>query len=136
MLGEGLFRQTIDELKDTLTWLTFYFQGEPYLHPAFTDMVGYASSQGIYTATSTNGHFLKDDTAEKTIASGLDRLIISIDGTTQATYESYRVGGSLQKVLDGAAKIIEWKRKMKSKTSHGVFQYLQVRQNEHVIAEV
>ncbi len=136
MLGEGLFRQTIDELKDTLTWLTFYFQGEPYLHPAFTDMVGYASSQGIYTATSTNGHFLKDDTAEKTIASGLDRLIISIDGTTQATYESYRVGGSLQKVLDGAAKIIEWKRKMKSKTPHVVFQFLVVRQNEHEIPEV
>lgn len=136
MLTNDLFRNTIDELRGTLAWLTFYFQGEPYLHPAFTDMVSYASEKGIYTSTSTNGHFLKDDMAEKTVASGLDRLIISIDGSTQGTYESYRVGGSLQKVLDGASKIVEWKRKMKSKTPHVVFQFLVVRQNEHEIPEV
>lgn len=136
MLTRELFQKTIDELKDTLTWLTFYFQGEPYLHPRFTEMVEYASSRGIYTSTSTNAHFLKDDTAQKTVASGLDRLIISIDGITQASYESYRLGGSLGKVLDGTSKIVEWKRKMKSRTPHVVFQFLVVRQNEHEIPEV
>ena len=82
-------------------YLIFYFQGEPYLNPDFLDMVKYASGKKIYTATSTNAHYLNDANARRTIESGLDRLIISIDGTTQETYQQYRVGGHLNKVLEG-----------------------------------
>ena len=98
MLDVDLFRDVIDQLAPSLNYLTFYFQGEPFLHPQFLEMVKYASDKGIYTATSTNAHFLKDDHAKAAVLSSLDRLIISIDGTTQDTYESYRVGGSLDKV--------------------------------------
>jgi radical SAM protein with 4Fe4S-binding SPASM domain len=136
MLDKALFESVIDQLADTLTYLTFYFQGEPYLHPSFLDMVAYASSKGIYTATSTNAHYLGPDMARKTIASGLDRLIISIDGTSQDTYQSYRIGGSLEKVVEGTKNIIACKRASKSKTPHIVFQFLVVRPNEHEIPEV
>jgi radical SAM protein with 4Fe4S-binding SPASM domain len=135
-VSRELFQRTIDELAPTLNYLTFYFQGEPYLHPQFLDMVSYASAKGIYTATSTNAHFLKDEQAELTIKSSLDRLIISIDGTTQDSYQSYRVGGSLEKVIEGAKNIIYWKKKLKSKTPHVVFQFLVVRPNEHQIPEL
>ena len=50
----------------------------------------------IYTATSTNAHYLTDEIARKTVESGLDRLIISIDGTTQEVYKQYRVGGNIE----------------------------------------
>lgn len=136
MLDRALFERVINELAPTLTWLTFYFQGEPYLHPGFTSMVGYAASRGIYTSTSTNAHYLKDEMARETVASGLDRLIISLDGTTQNVYESYRKGGSLQKVLEGARNIVKWKRIMKSTTPHVVFQFLVLRPNEHQINDV
>lgn len=136
MLQQDMFKKTIDQLKDTLTYLTFYFQGEPYLHPQFLDMVMHASSRGIYTATSTNAHYLKDEIARQTVESGLDRLIISIDGTSQDTYESYRVGGDLSKVIEGTKSIIEWKKKLKSRTPHVIFQFLVVRPNEHQIPEV
>ncbi|MBT1704279.1 SPASM domain-containing protein [Chryseosolibacter indicus] len=136
MLQQSLFESTIDQLADTLTYLTFYFQGEPYLHPSFLKMVNYASQRGIYTATSTNGHFLKDEAAKATVQSGLDRLIISIDGTTQETYQSYRVGGSLEKVLEGTRNIIKWKRMLRSLSPHIVFQFLVVKPNEHQINEV
>ena len=99
-------------------------------------MVKYASDKGIYTATSTNAHFLKDDQAKAAVLSSLDRLIISIDGTTQDTYESYRIGGSLDKVLEGTKSILYWKKKLKSKTPHVVFQFLVVKPNEHQIPEV
>ena len=99
-------------------------------------MVSYASKNGIYTATSTNAHYLNDDNARKTIESGLDRLIISIDGTTQDTYKQYRVGGNLQKVLEGTKNIIEWKKKLKSNTPHIVFQFLVVAPNEHQIKDI
>lgn len=135
-LQKDFFRSTIDEIAGDLSYLIFYFQGEPYIHPDFLEMVNYAHHKGLYTITSTNGHFLNDDNARKTIESGLDRLIISIDGTTQETYESYRKKGQLSKVLKGAEKIIHWKKVLKSKKPHVVFQFLVVRPNEHQIPEV
>lgn len=136
MLSQQLFEKVIDELSDTLIWLTFYFQGEPFLHTGFLDMVKIASKRNIYTSTSTNGHYLNQETARQTVESGLDRLIISIDGVTQRSYEAYRVGGKLDKVLEGTKNIIHWKKKLKSKTPHVMFQFLVVRQNEHEITEV
>ena len=116
MLTEDLFKKTINELHDTLTYLLFYFQGEPYLHQGFLELVKYASKHKIYTATSTNAHYLNDTVAKATVESGLDRLIISIDGTTQDTYEQYRVGGYLSKVIEGAKNIVKWKKELNSST--------------------
>lgn len=136
MLENSFFRRTIDQMHQELLYLIFYFQGEPYLNPAFLDMVKYASSKKIYTATSTNAHYLTDENARKTVESGLDRLIISIDGTTQEVYQQYRVGGKLDKVLEGAKNIIKWKRSLNSKKPFVIFQFLVVKHNEHQIPDV
>ena len=136
MLKGALFESVIDQLASTLSYLIFYFQGEPYLHPDFLNMVKYASLKNIYTATSTNGHYLDDDAARQTILSGLDRLIISIDGTSQETYESYRMGGKLEKVIEGTKNIMRWKKQLNSPTPHVIFQFLVVKQNEHQVGEV
>lgn len=136
MLQKDFFTETIDQLYKELFYLVFYFQGEPFLNPQFLDMVQYASSKKIYTATSTNAHYLNDANAKRTVESGLDRLIISIDGTTQDVYQQYRVGGSLDKVLQGAKNMVKWKRQMKSKTPFIIFQFLVVRHNEHQVEAV
>lgn len=136
MLQKDFFRDTIDQLSRDLLYLIFYFQGEPYLNPSFLDMVKYASDKGIYTATSTNAHYLNDANAKRTVESGLDRLIISIDGTTQDVYQQYRVGGKLEKVLEGARNIMKWKKELNSKTPFVFFQFLVVKPNEHQIEDV
>ena len=89
----------MDEMAKDILYLIFYFQGEPYINPDFLDMVTYAKQKGIYTITSTNGHFLNEENARRTIESGLDRMIISVDGTTQDVYEQYRKSGKLDNVL-------------------------------------
>jgi len=136
MLENSFFSKTIDEMHRELLYLIFYFQGEPYLNPGFLDMVNYASRKKIYTATSTNAHYLTDENAKKTVESGLDRLIISIDGTTQEVYQQYRIGGKLEKVIAGAKNIVKWKKTLKSKTPFVVFQFLVVKPNEHQIEDV
>lgn len=133
MLQQDFFRQTVDQLHKDVFYLIFYFQGEPYLNPGFLDMVKYASSKKLYTATSTNAHYLTEENARKTVESGLDRLIISIDGTTQDVYEQYRVGGNLEKVLEGARNIVKWKKTLKSSKPFVFFQFLVVKPNEHQI---
>ena len=135
-LKKDFFKKTIEEVKDDLVFLIFYFQGEPYINLDFLEMVHYASKNDIYTMTSTNGHFLSDKNSEKTVNSGLDRLIISIDGTTQIVYEQYRKGGQLEKVIQGTQNIVKWKGKLKSKTPHIVLQFLVVKPNEHQIKEM
>jgi len=126
----------LDELAPTLGNLIFYFQGEPYLHPQFTDLVKMAHQRRIYTVTSTNAHFLSPENARKTVESGLSRLIISIDGTSQDTYSNYRINGQLEKVIDGAKNIVAARKALNSRTPHLIFQFLVVRQNEHQIDEV
>lgn len=135
MLDKHFFEDAIDGMRDHLMYLTFYFQGEPYLHPDFLEMVAMADCRKIYTTTSTNAHYLDDQKAEATVKSGLDRLIISIDGTDQSTYEQYRVGGKLNKVLEGARNMVAWKRRLKSATPHLIFQFLVVGPNEHQIED-
>ena len=136
MLENAFFRKTIDEMHRELLYLIFYFQGEPYLNPSFLDMIKYASGKKIYTATSTNAHYLTDENARKTVESGLDRLIISIDGTTQEVYQQYRVGGKLDKVLEGAVNIVKWKKTLNSRKPFVIFQFLVVKPNEHQVDEV
>ncbi len=135
-LRADFFRRTLDQLAPDSLCLTLYFQGEPFLNPDFLGMVAYARSKQLYTITSTNGHFLDEKMAEQTVRSGLSRLIISIDGTTQETYAAYRKNGDLRKVIEGTKNLVEWKRKLNSKTPHVVFQFLVVKPNEHQIPEV
>ena len=136
MLQKDFFKETIDDIYKDLLYLIFYFQGEPYLNPNFLEMVAYAHQKGIYTATSTNAHYLTDQKAKETVESGLDRLIISIDGTSQDVYEQYRIGGNLEKVIEGAKNIVKWKKQLNSKTPFIFFQFLVVKPNEHQIEEV
>ncbi|MCX2744594.1 radical SAM/SPASM domain-containing protein [Mangrovivirga sp. M17] len=130
------FKSLIEELKDQLTYLLLYFQGEPYLNKNFFDMVKIASKNKIYTATSTNAHYLTPENAEKTVRSGIDRVIISIDGTTQEVYQQYRVGGKLEKVIEGTKNLVNARKKLQSKTPFIIFQFLVVRPNEHQIDDI
>jgi len=129
------FNRWLDQLYPTLSYLNFYFQGEPFIHNDILQFISKASQAGIYTSTSTNAHFITEKRATEIVQSGLDRILISIDGTTQEVYEQYRVHGSLQKVLDGTKHLVEARKNLNSKTPHIIFQFLVVRPNEHQIEE-
>jgi len=98
-------------------------------------MVKMASDAKIFTSTSTNAHFLSDAMAKKTIESGLDRMIISLDGTTQKVYQQYRKEGSLEKVIQGTKNLVKWKKKLNSNTPYILLQFLVVKPNEHQVEE-
>jgi radical SAM protein with 4Fe4S-binding SPASM domain len=125
--------EMLDELGKNLFYINYYFQGEPFLNPDFLAFVQEANKRKIYTATSTNAHFIKAQTAEQIIEAGLSRLIISIDGITQSSYEDYRVHGILNKVLEGTQEIVAAKKRLKSHTPHIIWQFLVTAKNEHEI---
>lgn len=131
-----LFKSTLDQLEKELIYLLLYFQGEPYLNPDFLNMAAYAQEKGIYSASSSNGHFLTEKKAIETVESGLSELIISIDGTTQETYESYRIGGNLEKVKKGVRNLVEARNKLNSLHPYIIIQFLVVKPNEHQIEDI
>jgi radical SAM protein with 4Fe4S-binding SPASM domain len=135
-LDLNLHQKMLDQVSRSVFYINYYFQGEPFLHPQFLELIRQAKKKRIYTATSTNAHFIDKKKAEEIIDSGLDRLIISIDGLTQETYENYRVHGSLAKVIEGTNYLVEAKRQKNSSTPHLIFQFLAVKANEHEIPDV
>jgi radical SAM protein with 4Fe4S-binding SPASM domain len=136
MLSLPLFKNIIDEVHHDLVWLVLYFQGEPFLNKQFLEFVKYAAGKNIYTATSSNAHYFTDEMAKATVQSGLDRLIISIDGTTQESYSKYRIGGNLDKVIEGTKNIMEWKKKLNSSTPHVIWQFIAFKHNEHEVETI
>jgi len=132
----SLFKKLIDELKPKLQHVILYFQGEPFLNNHFIDFIQYTHDAGIYTSTSTNGQFLNRKNAKEIVLSGLDKIIVSIDGSTQQIYETYRVGGSLQKAIDGISLLVEWKKSFKSVTPLIEIQFIVLKSNEHQMNEM
>jgi radical SAM protein with 4Fe4S-binding SPASM domain len=135
-LDLDLHKEMLSQVKKSVFYINYYFQGEPFLHPQFLDLIRDAKKAKIYTATSTNAHFISKEKADEIVKSGLDRLIISIDGMTQATYEQYRVHGQLQKVIEASRFLVESKKQLQSSTPHLIFQFLAVKPNEHEIPAV
>jgi radical SAM protein with 4Fe4S-binding SPASM domain len=70
------------------------------------------------------------------VESGLDRIIISLDGTDQETYEKYRIGGSYDKVIEGVGNLVEWKKELKSNTPFIILQFIVFSTNERQVEEV
>lgn len=135
-LPEELHEKMLGDVASTVFYINYYFQGEPFLHPNFLNLIREAKRFKIYTATSTNAHFITAQVAEDIVRSGLDRLIISIDGLTQETYENYRVHGKLEKVIEGSKHLVAARKQLGSKTPHLIFQFLAVRPNEREIPQV
>ena len=136
MMSQDTFRKIIDALHEHLMYLILYFQGEPYLNPSFLEFIKYAHSKKIYTATSTNAHFLSEENALKTIESGLNRIIVSMDGTDQETYEKYRIGGNFEKVITGIENLVRAKNELGKKNPFIILQFIVFEHNIHQIQEV
>jgi len=130
------FESWVKDWSKHLIYLNFYFQGEPFIHPQLLQMIALAKKHRIYTAISTNGHFLTPAIVDQILAVGLDRIIISMDGFTQEVYEQYRVHGNVAFVKEGVQLLVNKKREKSSITPHIILQTLVVKPNEGEIDQI
>ena len=132
----NLYKTLVDQLKPTLAHIILYFQGEPFLSNKLAEFIQIAHHAKIYTSTSTNGQFLHKNNVNEIVLSGLDRIIVSIDGATQDVYETYRIGGNLNKAMHGIKELVAAKRELKSATPSIEIQFLVLKTNEHQMVEM
>ncbi len=129
-----LYKKVIDEAQGRTSLICFWNQGEPFLHPRIIDMIRYSAEKGIYSMVSTNANIMPD--ADDLVRSGLDSLIVSLDGAQQETYNRYRVNGDFDKVIENARKLIEAKRRLKSAKPVIKWQFIVMKHNEHEIERI
>ena len=130
------YKIIIDSVKKYISYQMIYFQGEPFLNSDIYKMIKYSDNNNIYTSTSTNGHFLSQLNAERVVKSGLKRIIVSLDGTNQESYEKYRIGGSYETVISGIENLVKAKNKFHSSYPKIIVQFLVFHHNEGEIQEM
>jgi radical SAM protein with 4Fe4S-binding SPASM domain len=107
------FKTVIDKLPSTVRMLLLWNQGEPFLVKDLANMIRYAKQKSMYIVTSTNGHFFrKPGEVEKIVQSGIDEIIISLDGADQESYQKYRIGGNLEIVKQGVRDLAFQKNRL------------------------
>lgn len=125
-MSREVWERVLAEVKDTAWVIQLYFQGEPLLNKNLPQMIREAHEAGLYTIVSTNAQAMTPEMAQELVTAGLDRIIISMDGLTQESYDAYRIGGNLEK----AKAAIRYLRESKGKTMIEL-QCLRLHSNEH-----
>src|SRR5690606_3831983 len=126
----------IDATKKHVLFLNLYFQGEPFLHTEMPTLIEIAQRAGITVSTSTNAHFIDSSNVEDIVTSGLHKIIISLDGYDQKSYETYRKKGSFSTVISALRLLSDTKKRLQSKTPLIEVQCLLFEHTENYIREI
>lgn len=133
VMSLDVWHRVLSEIRDTAWIMQFYFQGEPLLNKDLPQMIREAHEAGLYTIVSTNAQAMTDTLADELVKAGLDRIIISMDGLTDESYNAYRVGGSLEKTKAALRYLKESKSRRPEVSRSPIIelQCLRLKTNEH-----
>jgi MoaA/NifB/PqqE/SkfB family radical SAM enzyme len=106
------FKRLMSELGPYLLVAELFIKGEPLMNKDIYEMIACCKSYRVFTRVSSNMQFLSKELAEKMVLSGLDHLLASVDGATQASYEAYRKGGDLELALANMRHVVEAKKRL------------------------
>ncbi|MDA3865182.1 MAG: radical SAM/SPASM domain-containing protein [Salinivirgaceae bacterium] len=126
----------IDEFAPFGTVLNLYFQGESLLNPNFCAITNYAAKQKVFTILSTNAAFISKNTATNLVQSGIHRIIISVDGADQQSYEKYRSGGDLETVWRSISWLMQARKSQARLRPEIIVQTLVNKYNEHDLSVI
>ena len=128
-MSEPLFKKIIDEVVPFAELVYLHGLGESFIHPKVFDFIRYAKSRGIAVGISTNATLLDKKGAKKLIESGIDYVILAIDGATKNTYEAIRKGANFEQVEKNIKTFLKLK-KNRSKSPFTVLQFITMPENE------
>lgn len=123
----------IDELGEYLIHIDFCNWGEPLLNENIYRMIAKAKKYEIHTKLDTNFNIFDEEKAEALVNSGLDKIILSIDGASQETYSIYRKNGDFNRVIRNVKILVEKRKDLKKTCPRIEWQFLVFKHNEHEI---
>lgn len=130
------FKGIMDGFGPYLIHIDFCNWGEPLLNKEIYEMIKHAKEYNVDTKVDSNFNHFSEKDAEDMILSGLDKLIISVDGATQETYSKYRVGGDFNKVTNNSRLLLRKRKELNKTNPYITWQFLVFRHNEHEVERV
>jgi radical SAM protein with 4Fe4S-binding SPASM domain len=130
------FKNIIDRKKSYLYNIEMYGWGEPFLNKEIYKMIKYAKKNRIFVRISSHFNNISYQNVDEIIDSGLDFIILSIDGASQETYQKYRRNGDFNKVMKNVKSLIYRKKKMSKNTPFLEWQFIVNSYNEHEMEKV
>lgn len=89
--------------------------GEPSLHPDFEKILDVVRRARMKTRLYTNGLIFTRLDAAQIVKSGIDTLIVSVDGTDAASFGRQRVGGDYDSLRAGVESLFGTRSRMGSR---------------------
>lgn len=136
LMSLGDFKKVVDHIKDAVHIVMLYFTNEPLLNPDIFSMVKYAHQNNLYTEISTNAVLLIKEKTKELFESGLDRIIIDLDGTTKDSYEQFRVGAKFENVLANITYFCQQKQALKLKKPFIELQFVLNKLNQGEVEDI
>lgn len=131
------YTSLIDEVAPFIRRIGFPWYGEPFTRKDFGQFVKYASSKGMTVKIQTNGTLLYEHEIDYLVESNISLVNVAIDGLDQKTYETYRVGGNLEKVTEGVKRLLKLRNERKSKYPERIqMSFIVFKHNEHELPYV
>lgn len=129
------FKKIIDECGPYLYKLDLFNWGEPFLNKDIFKMVRYAKKFKIKVIISSNLKHFNEKVCSELIKSGVDDLIVSLDGTSQESVNKYQVGNDFNEVISNIKKLVKEKKALNSIKPIIQWRFLVNRYNENEIEE-
>jgi pyruvate-formate lyase-activating enzyme len=108
-----------------------YNYGEPLINPNFPEMVRRAKRMGLHTVTSSNLSLRFD--VEAVVQSGLDSLLMSVDGASRETLGIYRRRARFELCLENMRALADAKRRSGRRAPELVWKFLTFEHNCHEV---
>lgn len=125
------YKIILDKIAPYAVEVSLHNWGEPLLNKDIFDIIRCTADRRIATNMSSNLSLPLPDLGDRIVKSGLQYLIVSMDGVTQDVYDQYRVRGDLALVQSNLRSIVEAKKRLGSKTPTIEWQFLVFKHNEH-----
>ena len=127
------FQTILEKIRPYAIEVILHNWGEPTLNPQILDIIRATRDAGIGSTISSNLNLEHrgDEFLHELVESGLDHLTVSIDGTTQEVYETYRRNGDLAHVLHNLRELLRYRAQVRSRTPTIEWQFLVMKHNEH-----
>ncbi len=131
------YKKIIDDLGSTAFSVTLWNYGEPSLNKDFFHMIRYAKDAGLKVITSTNGFMFRyPEQVQQLLDSGLDELILAVDGASKESYDKYRINGNFEEFINGIKTLTRLKKEQKRYFPYLSIQFIIMKSNEHEVEEI
>lgn len=135
MMSFECFRRYFDQHSPYAFEVYLHNWGESLINKDVYKMIEYAQRHNVGTNLSSNLVIINPSDMDKLLDSGLEYLVVSLDGVDQESYSQYRVRGDYERVVKNLRELIKRRNARGQKTPIIEWQYIIMRHNQNRVQE-